>query len=163
MKSKKNIAIAVILILTSLIIINHLLPLNASSNEDVKIKWYKYNEGIKLAKQQDKKVFIDFYADWCTFCKKMEKDTFTNADIANYLNQNFIPVKVFTEKDTKLSYKYGITGLPSFIFLDENTKRITKLPGFVSAKNLMPILEFIKTDSYKSISFEKFMENYKQS
>ncbi|MBW1616760.1 MAG: thioredoxin fold domain-containing protein [Deltaproteobacteria bacterium] len=164
MKSKKSIAIAIIIILiVSLIIINRFLPSKASSNQEANITWHKYEEGIKLAKDQNKKIFIDFYADWCVFCKKMENETFANADIANYLNQNFIPVKVITDNEKSLSLKYKITGLPSFIFLDEKTKRITKLPGFVSASNLMPILQFIKTDSYKSMSFEQFMKNYNKS
>ncbi|MBW1650573.1 MAG: thioredoxin fold domain-containing protein [Deltaproteobacteria bacterium] len=160
MKSKKNIAIAIIVIFISLIIINRFLPSNVSSNEEANITWHKYGEGIKLAKEQKKKVFIDFYADWCVFCKKMEKKTFANADIANYMNQNFIAIKVFTDVEQKLTNEYEVTGLPSFWFLDEKNKRISKLPGFVSASKLMPILKFINTDSYKSMSFEKFMENY---
>ncbi len=163
MKSKKNIAIALIILFISLLIINRFLPSKASSNQEGNVTWHKYDEGIKLAKDQNKKIFIDFYADWCVFCKKMEKETFADADIANYLNQNFIPIKIFTDVEQRLALKYKVTGLPSFIFLDEKTKKITKLPGFVSASNLMPILQFIKTDSYKSMSFEKFMENYDES
>uniref|UniRef100_A0A3Q2YUK7 Spermatogenesis-associated protein 20-like TRX domain-containing protein n=1 Tax=Hippocampus comes TaxID=109280 RepID=A0A3Q2YUK7_HIPCM len=44
-----------------------------------------------------KKVFIDIYTDWCGWCKKMDKDTFQNPEVAAYMNENFLMVKMDAE------------------------------------------------------------------
>ena len=36
-----------------------------------KIKWQNYAQGMEQGKKEGKKVFISFYADWCTFCEKL--------------------------------------------------------------------------------------------
>jgi thiol-disulfide isomerase/thioredoxin len=39
------------------------------------IRWYSYEEGAASSRSSGKKLFLHFYADWCGFCEKMEKET----------------------------------------------------------------------------------------
>ena len=53
------------------------------------VKWYTFEEAVALSKENPKKLFIDVYTDWCGWCKKMDRETFTHPVIAKYLNENY--------------------------------------------------------------------------
>ena len=57
------------------------------------ISWHPYDEGMALGKSHEKKVFINFYATWCTYCRMMDTTTFKDAAVIAYLNENFIDRK----------------------------------------------------------------------
>jgi len=134
-----------------------LVGLSTASASD-EINWHDYTEGLALAKQEGKKIFVHFYADWCAYCEKMEKETLKNSAVIDYLNQNFIPVRVNSDKDRDLARNYYIRGLPSTWFVSESGEKISSLPGYISAEMLLNALEFIHTDSYKKMSFKDFIE-----
>ena len=126
------------------------------------IKWYSYDEGMALGKSQQKKVFINFYADWCGYCAKMDKETFTDPLVVSFLNKNFIPIKVNSDRENAVSARYKIRGLPSTWFFSENGEQIGSQPGYLPADNLLPILKFIQTNSYKEMAFKDFLKNKDQ-
>ncbi len=73
-------------VLTGLVfLINILLYVKAQT-----VKWYSFEQAVKLNKQNPKKIFIDVYTDWCGWCKRMDKVTFSNPVIAKYLNKYYI-------------------------------------------------------------------------
>ncbi len=113
------------------------------------IRWYSYDEGMTRAKSEGKKVFINFHADWCVYCKKMEKDTFAKSRVIDYLNDNFIAITVNTDKERKVAERYAVRGLPDNWFLDEKGERIGNRPGYITAKQFMKMLEMVHTDGYK--------------
>ena len=122
-----------------------------------KVDFKTYDKGIKLVKSLNKKAFIDFHADWCKYCIKMEKEVFTNKKVIEYLNDNFISITVDTEKEEKVASKYKIKGLPQLYFLMEDGSPIKYRPGFVEAEELLQALKYINTDSYKKMSFSDFV------
>ncbi len=69
------------------------------------IKWYTIEEAEALAKKQPRPLFIDVYTDWCGWCKHMMKTTFSNKDIANYIQNNFYPVRYDAETKDTIVYK----------------------------------------------------------
>ncbi len=123
------------------------------------IKWYSYEEGTALGMSENKKLFISFYADWCNFCKTMDQQTFQDASIISYLNSHFISVKVDVEREKSVTKKYNINPLPDSWFLSEKGDVIGNKPGYLSAEDLMPILQFIKTESFLKMSYLQFKES----
>ena len=143
------------------------------------IKWYSWAEAAELSKTQPKKIFIDLYTDWCGWCKKMDKETFTDPSIVQYLNDNFYPVKfnaerkdpiVFNDKTFEfiksgrrgvhqLAYALldGRLGYPAFVTLDETFARIMISPGYKKPNQLLKELAFAKEEKYMSMSFQDFM------
>jgi len=57
------------------------------------IKWMSMNEALEAQKENPKKIFMDVYTDWCGPCKLLDKKTFANKDVANYVNKHFYAVK----------------------------------------------------------------------
>ena len=122
------------------------------------IKWQPYQDSLKAGKKEDKKIFLNFYADWCTYCVKMEKETFADPAVVAYLNQHFISTKVNSDTEQQLARKYNVKGLPSTWFLAEDGEAIGNLPGYIPAEMLLKILSFVGTDSYKTMTFQQYME-----
>jgi len=120
------------------------------------INWYDYQEGVFAGKQEGKKIFIHFWAEWCSYCKTMEKETFRNSSVISYLNNNFVSIKVNSDKDTKTPAKYSVRGLPSNWFLTGEGEKISNLPGHIPADKFLQILKYIETDSYKNMNFKEF-------
>ncbi|RMG18380.1 MAG: DUF255 domain-containing protein, partial [Bacteroidetes bacterium] len=69
------------------------------------INWVSIEEAAKLAQQDGKKILIDVYTDWCGWCKKMDKATYANAEVANYINANFHAVKFNAEQREEVVLK----------------------------------------------------------
>ncbi|MEA3499998.1 MAG: DUF255 domain-containing protein, partial [Candidatus Marinimicrobia bacterium] len=104
-------------------------------------EWYGFQEGLKIAEQEDKHIVIDFYADWCKWCKVMEEKTFSVPKVEKYLFENFVPIRVNTELNDQITFQgktfskrqlsgaFGVKGLPSLAFLTSKQEMVTLIPG----------------------------------
>jgi len=107
------------------------------------IKWYAYNEGMALGKNERKRVFLHFYADWCYYCKKMAKETFHDPSVVSFLNENLIAIKVDVDKEGKIASSYGVIGLPTTWFLEEKGDKIGPMLGYIPPDRLLSMLKRI--------------------
>ncbi len=55
--------------------------------------------------KEPRKVMIDVYTKWCGPCKMMMRNTFTNADVISYINENFYAVKFDAEGPDPVEFK----------------------------------------------------------
>lgn len=129
---------------------------NEVSNE---IKWFSYDTGKAAAKKEGKKIFLHFRADWCSYCRLMSKETFKDPAVIAYLNANYIPITVNSDKETGLAQKYKVQGLPLNWFLEENGEKIGNRPGYISPSDLISFLKFIHTNSYKTMTLSRFLRD----
>ncbi len=132
-------------------------------------RWYSFNEGMDRAKKLKKPILIDFYADWCHWCKVMDRKTFSHQAVSAYLNNNFIAVRIHTDKPNQtISYRsrnyspreflsfLGGRGLPALVFMTKEGELITRIPGFVEKEVFFPLLTYIKKECYrKTVPFDK--------
>lgn len=135
--------------------------------------WYRYDEGLKKAQQEKKNVMVNFYTKWCGFCRKMDRYTFGDDQVKQILLENFVPIKVdggskdkitlgskkITEKE--LTSKYGINAFPMTLFFKPNGEKIpwvyNPIRGYVGAKIFVEVLNYLKDDLYKKISFKDYL------
>lgn len=63
------------------------------------VDWYPWGEeAFKQAEKEDKPVLISIGYSACHWCHVMEKESFENVEIANFMNSNFINIKVDREE-----------------------------------------------------------------
>jgi len=77
---------------------------------------------MSIAKERNKNVFIDTYADWCVPCKRMD-EKFKNRDVAVFFNEHFINYRVNMQNPTRaaeIRRKYDVVFLPTMYILDPN-------------------------------------------
>lgn len=96
--------------------------------------------GLDSAKNQNKPVMIDFYTDWCGWCKKLDNDTYSNAKVQDLANK-FICIKINGDNARTDVAKYGVNGFPTIVFLDSNGKEIDRNVGYATADVLAGKME----------------------
>jgi len=149
-----------------------------------KIKWMDFEEAVAMNKKKPKKIFLDMYTDWCGWCKKMDASTFVNPVIVEYMNENYYAVKFNAERKDTVAFNGidyvnpnptgqrsshqlaqelmgGRMSYPSFLFLDEDLKKITTVPGYRKAPEFESILHYIGEDAYKTQKWEEFGATFK--
>ena len=95
------------------------------------INWQSFEEGIARGQTEHKKIYLHFYANWCGACRIMENKTFKDPVVVAYINENFIPIKVNTDKEQDTSRLFRIRALPDNWFIAEDGKPIGHQPGYI--------------------------------
>ena len=75
------------------------------SAKNESINWISFEEALSRSSKEPKKIFMDIYTDWCGWCKKMDKSTFTDPVVIDYLNKHFYSVKLDAETKDTITYK----------------------------------------------------------
>ncbi|WP_373710052.1 thioredoxin family protein [Kaistella sp.] len=112
MKSK-SLLISILLLYFSTAI-----SINGQSTEN--INWISFNQLNDSLKVHPKKVFVNFYADWCVYCKEMDRTTFRDDEVIKKLNESYYAVKMNIETDEKIVF-----GAETFV--NKRTKRVNPI------------------------------------
>lgn len=93
----------------------------------------------ELATAGSKPIIVDFYTDWCTWCKKFDKEVLTDQKAIDFLDNQVVFAKINAEVDTNVSKAYKIMGYPTFLLTDAKGVEIERIAGY------LPTEDFIKT------------------
>ncbi|MFC2101484.1 thioredoxin family protein [Bacteroidota bacterium] len=120
------------------------------------IKWHTWDEGVKMAKKENKPMMVFVYASWCHVCKKMNDKTFRSGEVVPPANQNFIPVKLdidaeetytlngksYKGKEILLELAVGQQmGIPTTIFYYPKSDKKFLEVGYKTADEFVPVLK----------------------
>jgi thiol:disulfide interchange protein len=121
-----------VLLIASLMVIAQLLISCAKEGEEAGdgVKWLaSYDEAVRLAEDKHKPIMIDFYADWCGWCKRLDQDTYVDADVMSKAT-DFISLKIDTDVEPGIPSRYRVQGLPTILFIDYTGKEIHRVVGY---------------------------------
>jgi thiol-disulfide isomerase/thioredoxin len=95
------------------------------------------------ASREGKLIFLDFWASYCTPCKMMEEYTFTHPDVADYVNENYIPVKVDIQSfdGFDLKNQFDVRLLPTIIILNSKGVVVGKHEETMGAEKFVSTLK----------------------
>ena len=98
------------------------------------------------AKQEQKLLLLDFYADWCISCKEMEVNTFTNLEVSKQLKQLVLvqaDVTANSPESQALLKKFGLYGPPGILFFSQNSEeqKNQRVIGYMSPERFIERLQ----------------------
>lgn len=148
------------------------------------VKWMTLKEAMEKVKTAPRPIIMDFYTDWCGWCKKMMSTTYADPGLAQYINQNFYPIKFDAEtKDTVeyLGQKYAPLGVgqrttnalaakllqnklmyPTTLFLNNFDKTKNEFgfsmlaQGYLDAPKIEPMLVFTLENVFRNCSYDDY-------
>lgn len=149
------------------------------------VNWLSFKEAQEQNKKVQKPFIIDFYTDWCGWCKHMMRTTYSNPGIAAYLNQNFYALKFNAEgkdtieyngkvykpisKEPKTPHEFTLKMLgqqlsyPSTVFVTNNFEYTLLTQGYLEDKKIEPLLVFMVENAWRTSVFDEFNKNFNKT
>jgi thioredoxin-related protein len=141
----------------------------ASSPEGDELAWKTFAAARADARESKRKVVVDVWTSWCGWCKKMDRDVYTNAEVRAYLQEHFEIAKLDAESAAKqkiddgeysgrdIAKSMGVSSYPTTVFFTDAGEMITAVPGYIDAPTFLRVLEYIHGEYYKNQSWNDFL------
>jgi len=153
------------------------------------INWVSIEEAAELQKKQPRKILMDVYTTWCGPCKMMMQNTFTNADVIDYINKYYYAVKFDAESANPVTFKgktfsnpdfdpnkaggrngvhqfsrtLGVSAYPTIVYMDENLDIISPIPGYKGPADIEIYLKLFAQNDYKTVSTQEQWTAYQSN
>lgn len=154
----------------------------AGKEIDKQVAWRDWHTYFENDTRPDRKILLKVYTDWCTWCRRMEEQTFSAPHIATFINEKFYPVKFNAETKEDIVYKgktyyyvkdgkrghhelaatllQGRMSYPTLVFIDEEGELIQCIVGFKTAEEFEMILAYFYGNYYKKKPWSAFKRDY---
>ena len=96
---------------------------------------------LREAAVSNKRVFLDFYAEWCGACRTMDKTTFADASVRRVLEEGYVFIKIDTDEHPNIGKHFDVVGLPTVVGLDHSGEIIYRHTGPLKAEQLLQGLD----------------------
>lgn len=119
------------------------------------VGWQAWDRGLEEARSSGKRVLVDVHTQWCGWCRRMQADVYSRADVRDYLQQRFVVIRLDAEASDPAHYegrnftsrslaaRFGVTGYPTTLFLRSGGEHLVSVPGYVDADRFLRILKYI--------------------
>lgn len=97
------------------------------------VSWQAFEAGMALARQRGKPVFIDFSTSWCGWCRRLDRDVFTDPAVIS-VSRQFVCIKVAADGRRDLVRRYGVRGYPTAVMLDASGREVHRIVGYKPAR-----------------------------
>ena len=151
------------------------------------INWISLEEAVAAQQKEPRKIMMDVYTKWCGPCKMMMANTFTNANVIEYVNAHYYAVKFDAESPDpvtfqgtefknptydpnrrgrngvhELSRALGVNAYPTIVYFDEKADRIAPISGYKTPQQLELYLRFFD-DAWARGTTQEEWDNFQQS
>jgi thioredoxin-related protein len=143
----------------------------ARAGQPRELAWRNWDTGLREANSKGRPVLVDVYTDWCTWCKRMDRDVYSRSDVRDYLSRRFVPVRLDAEAQDgavyegksytsrSLAARFRVNGYPTTIFLKSGGEHLVNVPGYVPADRFLMVLRYIGDGHLdRGVSWEEFVK-----
>jgi thioredoxin-related protein len=129
-----------------------------------------FDEGLRLAKEQGKPVFLYFGRFGCAWCDQVNKQTFVDSGLRELYTRNYVLVYVDSESgkrlrlpsgeritEAELGVRYKAFATPLFLFLQPDGKEIARIPGIQTVQNFRDYDRFVMEGHYRTQTLVEFL------
>lgn len=173
MRNKKGLILLVLLMVNFMVI---------AQNNSTKINWISFDELELAYAANPKPILVDVYTDWCGWCKKMDKDTYQNTKLVNYVNDKYYAVKFNAESKDSVRFNgktylydkrnkinelaiyltFGRLEFPHTVFLSTLDGRPAPLSGYLKPADMEGPVKFFGELAYGKQTFPEFSKKMKK-
>lgn len=89
-----------------------------------------YDSALVIAQAKNQKILLDFYTDWCYWCKVLDSATYSDPAVIEFSN-TMVFAKVNAEVDTNLAKEYAIQGYPTLVLMEADGTEIDRIGGYL--------------------------------
>ena len=120
-----------------------------------------FDEAMKKARNQHKPVMIDFWAEWCGWCHRLDKTTYVDPTVVKLLAQDFVATKIDTEGspgEARVAERFDVTSLPTILFVTPGGHQVLRVNGFQGPGKFPRTVERAKETALKIMGYEQALE-----
>jgi thiol:disulfide interchange protein len=99
------------------------------------------NAALAEARSANKRVIVDFSADWCPPCQAMKHDVWPHPQVASAVSAGYVPVLVDADNDTVLASRYQVSSIPTILLLDADGRVVKRNNGFLPRSGMLRFLD----------------------
>ncbi len=121
-------------------------PAAIASHNTASVSWEtSWDKAFKRAQRENKAVLIDFYADWCVWCRRLDATTYRDPKVVGFLSDRVVPLKLNVDggEGRSMASKYHVDGLPTIVILSASGREIGRIPGYMPAGAFLEQVERI--------------------
>ena len=149
--------------------------LSTFNSVQAQVKWHTI-EDAAAAKIGSKLYFVDFYTSWCGYCKKMDRETFSDPTVAKLLNKYYYPVKFDAEGDKTFQwfgktynptrngrnrqheFARGLQGYPTFVLYKADGSMLQAVPGYYPPSQFVMVLWYFASGDCDKYPFDRYQK-----
>lgn len=148
-----------------------------------KVQWMTVAEMQVAYKKNPRPILVDLYTDWCGWCKVMDRETYQNDKVVNYINQTYYAVKFNAETKASVAwmgktYKYnsqykvnelavylaqGNMGYPTTVLLSAPDAQPAPMAGYLKPSQLESPLKYFGDKAFQTKTYPEFLKTFSAS
>ncbi|MGC8915840.1 MAG: thioredoxin family protein [Thermoanaerobaculum sp.] len=103
---------------------------------------------LAKASAEGKLVMVDFYTDWCRWCRRLDETTLADPQVGATLREGFVAVRLNAEAEGKEEAdRFGVDSYPTLVFLDSRGQEVYRISGYLEPRDFLAELSNVRAKS----------------